>query len=67
MRNTRETRIASPVAFDGAGTTRLVTGIPFFEHMPERWRGPCRMRNEMLSLAGCSGLEHGVYRTKMLE
>ena len=31
------------------------------------FRSTCRMQNEMLSLAGCSGLQHGVYRTKMPE
>lgn len=35
-RDTRETRIAVTVAFDGAGAARLDTGIPFFEHMLEQ-------------------------------
>lgn len=32
-RTTRETRISVEVDLDGTGTSRLETGIPFFEHM----------------------------------
>ncbi len=33
VRNTKETQITVSVNLDGTGTARLVTGIPFLEHM----------------------------------
>ena len=33
VRNTKETQITVGVNLDGSGTARLVTGIPFLEHM----------------------------------
>jgi len=33
VRNTKETQITASVNLDGTGTARLVTGIPFLEHM----------------------------------
>ena len=36
-RNTKETQIVLQLDIDGAGASKVETGIPFFSHMLEAW------------------------------